>query len=91
MARNKLQEITVSVSREKLARMDEAVERGAYASQGQIVTEALDLWERQQDLADKDLIWLRREHEQGLASGLADDIDKNELLMRIKAEFRARG
>jgi len=91
MAQNALEKITVSVPAEKLARMADAVQSGAYSSQGEILREALDLWESQQDMIDRETAWLRQEHEEGLASGLAEDISKEELLAQIKAEFYARG
>ena len=91
MAQNALEKITVSVPAEKLARMADAVQSGAYSSQGEILREALDLWESQQDMIDRETAWLKKEHEEGLASGLAEDISKEELLKQIKAEFYARG
>lgn len=91
MTQSTLQKITVSVPSEKLDRMASAVESGAYSSQGEIFREALDLWESQQDLIDRETAWLKKEHEEGLASGLAEDLSKEELLERIKAEFYGRG
>ena len=65
MSQSTLQKITVSVPPEKLARMADAVESGesgAYSSQGEILREALDLWESQQDLIDRETAWLTSEH-----------------------------
>jgi antitoxin ParD1/3/4 len=91
MAQNTLEKITVSVPAEKLARMADAVQSGAYSSQGEILREALDLWESQQDMIDRETAWLKKEHEEGLASGIAEDFDPEERLAQLKAEFHARG
>ena len=91
MSQSTLQKITVSVPPEKLARMADAVESGAYSSQGEILREALDLWESQQDLIDRETAWLKREHEEGLASGVAEDFDPEERLAQLKAEFNRGG
>jgi|EndMetStandDraft_4_1072995.scaffolds.fasta_scaffold705897_1 antitoxin ParD1/3/4 len=90
MAQNASHKITVSVSSEKLALMADAVESGEYNSQSEILQDALDLWESKQELIHRETEWLKREHEDGLASGLAEDLSPEERLRRIKAEFGSR-
>jgi antitoxin ParD1/3/4 len=68
-----------------------AVQSGAYSSQGEILRQALDLWESQQDMIDRETAWIKKEHQEGLASGLAEDLSLEELLAQMKAKFQARG
>lgn len=76
----------ITLPAEQMERLDEAVRSGEYASKDDIIVEALKLW-NESHMAESETAWLRREHEEGLASGMAEDLSKEELLARIKAEF----
>lgn len=78
--------LTIVLPADQMERLDEAVQSGEFASKDEVVLEALKLW-HETHLAESETAWLRREHEEGLASGLAEDLSKEELLARIKAEF----
>jgi antitoxin ParD1/3/4 len=43
------------------------------------------------EFVDRITAWHRREHEEGLASGLAEDLSPEERLARFKAEFALGG
>jgi putative addiction module CopG family antidote len=82
--------LQVTLPAEQMERLDELVESGEYASRDDVVREALKLWEERHSLEEsaEETAWLKREHEEGLASGLSEDLSKEELLARFKAEFQ---
>jgi antitoxin ParD1/3/4 len=87
MKHDAMRPLTISVSPQQLARIQQAVETGAYASNSEVLREALRLWERQEELRALEIARLRKAHEEGLASGLAPERDRHELLAMFKAEM----
>jgi Arc/MetJ-type ribon-helix-helix transcriptional regulator len=84
--------LTIVLPAEQMERLDEAVQSGEYHSRADVVVEALQLWERHHtEEADRITAWHRREHEEGLASGLAEDMSPEDRLAQIKAEFGLGG
>lgn len=82
--------LTIVLPADQMERLDEAVQSGEYASRAEVILEALRLWEEQHGgHADRMMAWHRYEHEQGLASGLAEDLSPEERLARFKADFAA--
>jgi Arc/MetJ-type ribon-helix-helix transcriptional regulator len=80
--------LTITLPADQMERLDEAVQSGEYASKHEVVLEALRLWEEQQiGHAERMAAWHRHEHEEGLASGLAEDLSPEERLARFKADF----
>jgi hypothetical protein len=42
-------------------------------------------------MIDRETAWIKKEHQEGVASGLAEDLSLEELLAQMKAKFQARG
>jgi Arc/MetJ-type ribon-helix-helix transcriptional regulator len=84
--------LLVTLPADQMQRLNELVESGEYASRDEVILDALRLWEEQHtDEGDRLVVWHRREHEEGLASGLAEDLSPEERLLQFKTEFRQRG
>jgi Arc/MetJ-type ribon-helix-helix transcriptional regulator len=84
--------LVITLTADQMERLDEVVQSGEYASKLDVVMDALQLWERHHtEEADRVTAWHRHEHEEGLASGLAEDLSPEERLVQIKAEFALRG
>jgi Arc/MetJ-type ribon-helix-helix transcriptional regulator len=85
--------LLVTLPADQMERLNELVESGEYASKDEVILDALRLWEERHVLEEsaQETAWLKREHEEGLASGLAEDLTKEERLAQFKAEFQLRG
>lgn len=84
--------LLITLPADQMDRLDELVESGEYGSKDDVVLEALKFWEERHSMEAEQLVaWHRREHEAGLASGLADDLSPEERLLQFKAEFTLRG
>lgn len=84
--------LVLTLPADQMERLDEAVQSGEYASRTEVVLDALRLWEEVHATeAEQILAWHRYEHEQGLASGLAEDLSPEERLARIKADYALNG
>lgn len=83
--------LTISLSPQQIARLQSAVETGAYASSSEIIRDALRLWENREDLRQLELARLKRAYAEGLASGEGQTLDRDALLADLKTERLARG
>ena len=83
--------LTISISPQQARRVQRAVETGAYASNSEVLRDALRLWERREELRALEIAQLRRAYDEGMASGEGREIDGPMLLAELKAEARARG
>ena len=83
--------LTVSLSPQQVARLQDAVESGSYASNSEVVRDALRLWEQHQELRRLEMERLKRAYDEGMASGEGRAVDADTLLMELKAEAKARG
>lgn len=83
--------LTISLSPAQVARLRDAVESGAYASNSEVVRDALRLWEQRQQLRDLEMARLKRAYDEGLASGEGRSVDADTLLAELKAEARSGG
>jgi antitoxin ParD1/3/4 len=83
--------IIVSLTPRQVARMRSAVENGAYASDSEIIREALHLWEQHEDARLLDLEPLRKAYAEGKASGEGEMVDPVEFLKSLKAERSVGG
>lgn len=77
--------LTISLSPQQLSRIQRAVDTGAYASNSEVLREALRLWEQREELRAMDMARLRQAYEEGLASG--EPVDGEEAFARIRAEI----
>ena len=83
--------LTVSLSSQQVARLQDAVESGAYASNSEVVRDALRLWEQREERRRREFARLKRAYDEGMASGEGREIDAKTLLTELKAEARSRG
>jgi antitoxin ParD1/3/4 len=79
--------LTISLSPQQLARIQQAVDTGAYASNSEVLREALRLWEQREELRMLEIARLRQAYEEGIASGPA--VDGEEAFERIRARISA--
>jgi antitoxin ParD1/3/4 len=83
--------LTVSLTPQQAAMMQTAVENGGYASQSEIVRDALRLWEQREEARQMDLARLKKAYDEGMASGDGREVKADALLTELKAEARLRG
>ena len=78
--------LTISLSAQQIARLQEAVASGAYASNSEVMRDALRLWEQHQELSALELSRLKRAYDEGMASGEGRAVDAGSLLTDLEAE-----
>lgn len=83
--------MTVSLSQQQASRVQQAVESGAYASNSEVVRDALRLWEQREEIRALELAKLKRAYDEGMASGAARPVDAAELLEKFKDKALKRG
>ncbi len=83
--------LTVSLTPQQAARIQSAIDSGGYASNSEIVREALRLWEQREEVRLLELEQLKRAYDQGKASGEGEDVDPVVFLNGLKADRSARG
>ncbi|WP_181183539.1 MULTISPECIES: type II toxin-antitoxin system ParD family antitoxin [unclassified Mesorhizobium] len=83
--------LTVSLTPKQAARLQDAVENGDYASNSEIVREALRLWEHREELRALELAQLKQAYNEGMASGEGREVDRVAFLRALKAERAERG
>ena len=86
MKSDAMRPLTISLSQKQLARLGKAVESGAYASNSEVVREALRLWEQREEIRELELSRLKKAYAEGIASGEPVELTADELLSRIKAK-----
>lgn len=91
MKADAMRPLTISLSPQQLARLNKAVESGAYASNSEVLREALRLWEQREEIRELELARLKQAYEEGLASGEPVEMTADELLARIKVKASKRG
>ena len=82
--------LTVSLSPQQIAHLNDAVASGSYASNSEVVRDALRLWEQRQEIRKIEMQRLKRAYEEGIASGEGRSVDADTLLAELKAEAKAR-
>ncbi|MBZ9696774.1 type II toxin-antitoxin system ParD family antitoxin [Mesorhizobium sp. CO1-1-7] len=83
--------LTISLTPQQVARLQSAVEGGGYASNSEIVREALRLWEQREQLRALELDQLKRAYADGMASGNPVEVEPVEFIRGLNAERRAGG
>lgn len=82
--------LTISLSEQQISRIQQAIETGAYASDSEVVREALRLWEQREEIRALETARLKQAYEEGLASGPGVELSE-ELWDKILARMRSRG
>lgn len=85
MKADAMRPLTISLSPQQLARLNKAVESGAYATNSEVIRDALRLWEQREELREMELARLKRAYEEGLASG--EPVDGDEAFARMRAKI----
>ncbi|WP_176454382.1 type II toxin-antitoxin system ParD family antitoxin [Sinorhizobium fredii] len=80
--------LTVSLTPHQAAMMQSAVETGGYASNSEIVRDALRLWEHREEVRQMELARLKKAYDEGMASGPGREVTADTLLAELKAEAR---
>ena len=83
--------LTISLSPQQITRLQDAVESGSYASNSEVVREALRLWEQREEMRQLEISRLKRAYDDGMASGEGHEIDRKAILGELKTEARKRG
>ena len=83
--------MTVSLSPQQATRIEAAVATGSYASNSEVVREALRLWEQREEVRIAELAKLKQAFAEGMASGPARAVDAATLLKEFKARAVRRG
>lgn len=83
--------LTISLSPQQIDRLHEAVASGAYASNSEVMREALRLWESREEVRALELAALKKAYAEGMASGEPRHISADDLLSELKAEAEKRG
>nr|WP_179869660.1 type II toxin-antitoxin system ParD family antitoxin [Rhizobium chutanense] len=83
--------LTVSLTPHQAAMMESAIESGGYASNSEIVRDALRLWAQREEVRQMELASLKKAYDEGMASGEGRAVDADTLLAELKAEARRRG
>ena len=91
MKATNMRTLTVSLTPHQAAMMQSAVQNGGYASNSEIVRDALRLWEHREEIRQMELARLKRHFDEGKASGEGREIDREAFLKELKAERSARG
>lgn len=87
MKSDAMRPLTISLSPQQLARLSRAVESGAYASNSEVVRDALRLWEQREEIRELELAQLKQAYDEGKASG--EPVDGEEAFARIRAKLFA--
>lgn len=90
MKSDNMRPLTISLSPQQLARLSKAVESGAYASNSEVVRDALRLWEQREELRELEIARLKQAYEEGLASGEPKELSLDDLLSRFRAKAAGR-
>jgi len=83
--------LTISLTPHQAAMLENAVESGGYASNSEIVRDALRLWEQREEVRQMELARLKKAYDEGMASGEGRSVTADTLLAELKAEARKRG
>jgi len=83
--------LTISLTLHQAAMLENAVESGGYASNSEIVRDALRLWEQREEVRQMELARLKKAYDEGMASGEGRSVTADTLLAELKAEARKRG
>jgi antitoxin ParD1/3/4 len=83
--------LTVSLSQRQVGNVQRAVDSGAYASNSEVIRDALRLWEQREELRALELAQLKRAYDEGMASGAPRTVDSEALLKEFRGKASARG
>ncbi|WP_105401587.1 type II toxin-antitoxin system ParD family antitoxin [Neorhizobium sp. T7_12] len=91
MKATNMRTLTVSLTPQQAAMLQSAVDGGGYASNSEIVRDALRLWEQREEIRRMEIDRLKKAYDEGMASGEGREVSADALLSELKAEARKRG
>lgn len=71
--------------------IEKAVQSGNYGSDGDVVRDALRLWEQREESRLREISRLKKAYDEGITSGEGRVIRAETLLTELKTEARQRG
>lgn len=83
--------MTISISPQQASRVQQAVETGDYASNSEVVRDALRLWERREEVRALELARLKQAYTEGMTSGEGREVTPEALLAEFKEKALIRG
>lgn len=83
--------MSISISPQQAGRIQQAVETGDYASNSEVLRDALRLWEQREEMRGLEIAKLKRAYDEGMASGPARKVAPDELLKEFKRKALKRG
>lgn len=83
--------LTISLSDQQSSRLQSAVDAGQYASNSEVVRDALRLWERREEMRALEMSRLKQAYDQGMASGSGKVVHRATLLAELRAEIAGNG
>lgn len=83
--------MTISISPQQASRVQQAVETGDYASNSEVVRDALRLWERREEVRALELARLKQAYTEGMTSGDGREVTPAALLAEFKEKALIRG
>jgi antitoxin ParD1/3/4 len=83
--------MTISLSPQQAGRIEAAVETGDYASNSEVLRDALRLWEDREERRAVEIGKLKRAYDEGMASGEGRSVTTEQLLTEFKARAAKRG
>ena len=86
---SKIEQVTIALPAEELESVHAAADSGEYASTGEVMREALHLWESSRFLREREIARIRTACEEGIASGNAGPLDIEEIIREARAELDA--
>lgn len=78
----RVERTSVILTPEHAAAMREAVESGAYATQSEVVRDAMRLWQERETRKRAVIVGLRQLWDEGIASGSAGELDIEDVIRR---------
>ncbi|MEM5473442.1 type II toxin-antitoxin system ParD family antitoxin [Hoeflea sp. AS60] len=77
--------LTISLSQQQITRLQQAVASGSYASNSEVMRDALRLWEQREELRELEINRLKHAYDEGMVSGEGRAVDAHSLLAELKA------
>jgi antitoxin ParD1/3/4 len=87
---SKVQKVSIALTPEMNALVQEAVASGQYASASEVVRDALRFWQNREKVREEALAYTRALIQEGIDSGPGREIDFEELKAEMHAEHTRR-
>ena len=84
MKHEAMKTLTISLSPKQITRLQAAVETGNYASNSEVVRDALRLWEQREDIRQLEIDRLKRAYVEGMSSGEGREINPASFLKSMR-------